>query len=147
MPLTWDGDVLERFFGVELYSGDGGGDFFRQFDYRGKQLKYSLLLNVTKEIAMFSGDHDYPFGGDSMYEFCIPCDRITCKPDGYHPDQTGLGFWYGDPGAKENMTMMFLKRPDGDLKVWPGCVWPTRHAYFQLYGPENGRRRFDPPIQ
>jgi hypothetical protein len=58
-----------------------------------------------------------------------------------------LGFWYGDPAKKHNLTMMLLKRPDGDLKVWPTSARPDRHAYFKVYSPTDGGRRFDPPIQ
>ncbi|MDX1927041.1 MAG: hypothetical protein SFV81_11015 [Pirellulaceae bacterium] len=80
-----------------------------------------------------------------MYEISVPCDAITEIPDGYYPGKTGLAFWYGDPNEFCNMSMMLLKRPDGELKVWPSYAWPERHAYFQSSKPEDGGNRFDPP--
>ncbi len=101
----------------------------------------------TDEVVFASGDILHPFMADSMFEFCVPCDCITEIPDSYYPGKTGLGFWYGDPGKKHNLTMMLLKRPDGDLKVWPTSAWPDRHSYFKMYSPGGSEKRFEPSIQ
>ena len=79
-----------------------------------------------------------------MYEITVPCDCITQIEDGYYEGQTGLGFWYGDPKQKHNLTMMLLKRPDGDLKVWPACVWPNRHKYHKMLAKEFKGDQYDP---
>jgi hypothetical protein len=102
------------------------------------------MLNLADEIAMISGDTELPFGANSMYEISIPCDSIKQIEDGYYPGTTGLGFWYGDPTKKHNMTMMLLKRLDGDLKVWPSCVWPERHAYHNMLLKDFVGKQYDP---
>ena len=114
---------LSTYFQGEPYLHN---DFFKMIEYAGKHLKYSLCFSDADEIVSISGDPEVPFGADSFYEINIPCDSITQSQDGYYPDQTGLNFWYGDRTKKHNLTMMLLKRPDGDLKVWPACPWPPR---------------------
>ena len=52
-------------------------------------------------------------------------------------NKPGLNFWYGDPTQYHNRTMQLLRRPDGDLKVWPGVRWPKRHEHFKMLWGEN----------
>ena len=124
MPIGFDPNLLESFFNAKIkppQPGDHG--VIGVIDYQGRILKYSMI--ICNESISISGDPEGPFRGDSFFEFCIPCDGITECGDGYYPDQSGLSFWYGDQTQKKNMTMMLLKRPDGDLKVWPNFVWSS----------------------
>jgi hypothetical protein len=49
----------------------------------------------------------------------VHCDAIGLVPDPYYPGTRALAFWRGSPGVEENTTLVILRRPDGDLKVWP----------------------------
>ena len=149
MPIAWDDKDIEAFFGMNAYPSnvDEQKDRVSFIDYAGKTLCYSFWLHHADEVVLVSGDTSHPFGADSLYEICIPCDHITPIPDSYYAGKTGLGFWYGDPTKKHNLTMMLLKRPDGDLKVWPTSAWPDRHTYFKMYSTKEDGKRFDPPIQ
>ena len=149
LPITWNDEDLEAFFGATPFPKTFDSDE-RQIcaiHYNGASLKYMLMLHLSDEIALISGDVENPFGADSMYEIQVPCDSITRIDDGYYPGQVGLGFWYGDTGMKHNMTMMLLKRPDGDLKVWPACVWPNRHKYHTMLAGEYSGDQYDPPTK
>ena len=141
MSIEWDDIALQSFFGLvpTFAVGDDDRKGVAMLDYAGKILRYSFWFHMTDEVVLVSGDTLHPFGADSMYEFSIPCDRVTEIEDSYYPGKSGLGFWYGEPNEKENMTMMLLKRPDGELKVWPGRAWPERHAYFRVHSREEGR--------
>ncbi len=143
VPIEWQNDVLLKFFG-ELPT-PSCLDGLAAIEYTGKSLRYSLYLDVNDEVAMISGDTSTPFGADSLFEICLPCDSITEISDGYYHGNIGLGFWYGDRNQKHNMTMMLLKRPDGDLKVWPICVFPERHPRFKLLCADVQGKPFDPP--
>jgi hypothetical protein len=72
-------------------------------DYVGNNLRYSFWLHLADEVVFVSGDTLHPFGANSLFEFCIPCDHITEIPDSYYAEKTGLGFWYGDPRKKSNL--------------------------------------------
>ncbi len=146
MPISWQEDVLFRFFGSspEPSNVEEQKDRVSFVDYVGKHLRYSIWLHLHEELVMISGDQTHPFGADSLFEIAIPCDSISEIPDGYYSGNTGLAFWYGDQNQKHNMTMMLLKRPDGDLKVWPSCVWPERHAYYKMLSTEFAGKRYDP---
>ena len=59
------------------------------------------------------------------------------------PESNRVSFWYGDPNQRMNLTLMLLKRSNGDLKVWPITVWPKRHPYqrkLQLKDPNVSNR-------
>ncbi len=149
MPIAWDSVVFEKFFNAVPYPSnvEEQRDRVSFVDYVGKNLRYSFWLHFADEVVLVSGDTSHPFGADSLFEFCVPCDHITEIPDSYYPGEKGLGFWYGDPRKKHNLTMMLLKRPDGDLKVWPTSAWPDRHSYFHTCSSDDSSKRFDPPIQ
>lgn len=145
MPITWKDEELAKFFGVIPEVENVKEDVqMCTIDYVGKSLKYVILLHLTDELALISGDTCAPSGPGSMFEICVPCDAITEIQDCYYPGKTGLAFWYGDPTKIVNMTMMLLNNSDGELKVWPSCVWPERHSYFRTCKPEDGSNRFDP---
>ena len=130
MALTWQDEDIRHFFGCESPSVWEAPPTKEMFvvNYSGKLLNYSILFLITDEYVMISGNDTAPFGGDSLYEIAVPCDSVLV-PDA--PNQTGLAFWYGDQKQKLNLTLMLLKRPDGDLNVWPSTVWPSRHPYQQ----------------
>lgn len=133
MPIEFDSNVIEAFFGSSIALPEPGDHGVSgTIDYVGKKFKYSLIISDADEVVSISGDPDVPFGADSFYEFNIPCDSISISQDGYYPEQTGLNFWYGDMSKKHNLMMMLLKRPDGDLKVWPACPWPPRHPLHKI---------------
>lgn len=133
MALYYRDDDIMSFFGCdELAIGEtkpGSACFI--VEYAGKILKYSLWFHIADEIVAVSGDDTNPFGANSLYEIIVPCDSVSLHDDPYDRNQFGLAFWYGDPKQRMNLTMMLLKRPDGDLKVWPESVWPQRHPYLQ----------------
>ncbi len=145
VPIAWRDEELQAFFGAcpnpKAFEPDEPQ--VCSIQYKGVSLKYELMLHLSDEIALISGDIEFPFGANSMYEISVPCDCITQIDDGYYPGQTGLVFWYGDPKQKHNMTMMLLKRTDGDLKVWPACVWPNRHPYHKMLATEFTGVQYD----
>lgn len=130
MPTQWFAPDLQAFFGALP-------DRRRSLRYAGARLNYELIIGEESEIVLISGSHEEPFGADSLFEIMVPCDSISVCEDGYYPGQTGLNFWYGDPSQYHNRTMQLLKRPDGDLKVWPVCIWPPRHENFRMLWGSN----------
>ena len=133
MTIDYDRDSVESFFDRKLvvYDSDPDSGNF-ELSYIGKKLKYTFLLRETDQVVSISADPDAPFGANSFLELNVPCDSITVCVDGYYPEQTGLEFWYGDRAHKPNQTMILLKRPDSDLKIWPGCTWPRRHPLHKI---------------
>ena len=120
MPIAWDSVVLEKFFNTLPYPSnvEEQSDGVSFIDYAGKNLKYSLWLHFADEVVFVSGDTSHPFGANSLFEFCVPCDRITEFSDSYYPGEKGLGFWYGDPNKKHNLTMMLFKVHPVLLWIW-----------------------------
>lgn len=147
MALSWRDEDIQEFFGCEtpcLIEAQPGKKMF-VVDYSGRLLKYSFWFQITDECVLISGNDTIPFGADSLYEIVVPCDGVAVCDDPYDPNQTGLAFWYGDPKQRMNLTMILLKRSDGDLKVWPNSVWPQRHPYQQnwLQSDPNARNRYN----
>lgn len=127
MTILFDRNVIHGFFGtISQPEGDAGRDIFC-FAYTASRLNYNLLLNSGDETVSLGCSFEEPFGADSLFEITVPCDLIREIPDGYYAEKTGLGFWYGNSQDKQNCTLQLLKRPDGHLKVWPGCYYPKRH--------------------
>ena len=148
MALIWSDDDINSFFGcdqLEIGEIKPGSKMFT-VEYSGTLLKYSFWFMISDEYVMISGNNTIPFGADSLYEIVVPCDSVSRHDDPYDQNQFGLAFWYGDPRQRMNLTMMLLKRPDGDLKVWPELVWPQRHPYLQNYqkSDPNTLNRYNP---
>lgn len=139
MTVQWNNDDLQRFFGSVPSTPDDGEFAERLFtlQYDRGRLNYELIIDAASDIVSISGSHEIPFGADSLFEIAIPCDSIAPCGDGYYPDQMGLNFWYGDPSQYHNRSMQLLRRPDGDLKVWPAGVWPQRHENFKMLWGDN----------
>ncbi len=109
-----------RFFGHDPQSSiEETGEQIFIFDYSGTALRYLLLICPEKNEVLISGDTSIPFGADSLYEISILCDAIETFPDPYYEGQTALGFWDGPLSVPKNRCLTIMKRPDGDLKVWP----------------------------
>ena len=133
MPIKFDPNLIEAFFGSKIIRPEPEFDVATEsLDYAGKMLRYSIVICDSDELISISGDPEVPFGADSFFEISVPCDSIALAGDGYYPDQKALHFWYGDPEQRHNLMMMLLKRPDGDLKVWPACPWPSRHPLHRI---------------
>lgn len=147
MALIWREEDLKNFFGCETRTVCEGipGKEMIVIDYSGTLLNYSFWFQITDEYVMVSGNDSIPFGADSLYEIVVPCDSVSVCEDPYDPGKTGLQFWYGDPNQRMNLTMVLLKRQNGDLKVWPTTVWPNRHPYQQswLLSDPNASKRYD----
>ena len=151
MAISWRDEDIRNFFGcAELCVGEAiPGNQIVVVEYAGRLLKYSIWFQITEECVLISGNDTLPFGADSLYEIAVPCDSVVACVDPYVANQTGLAFWYGDPTQKMNLTMMLLKRPDGDLKVWPESVLPQRHPILQKWQQSDpkARNRYNPRIQ
>ena len=121
MPIDWNHDDIEAFFGTRpRHRNMDKENYF--LEYATRTLRYEFIFVPSTEVVLVGCSFDQPFGADSLFEIGVPCDLIQTIGDGYYPEQTGLGFWYGDRGEKHNCTMQLFKRPDGNLKVWPACV-------------------------
>lgn len=130
MGIQFDAAALTAFFGEQpIFEEEPVGILdVTAFDYSGEHLKYTLFLNHTWNCAMISGDTTSPFGADSLFEISVPCDSISAGPDPYRADQVCLSFWHGPQTDYANRTLTLMKRPDGDLKVWPRTKFPPGHA-------------------
>jgi len=62
-----------------------------------------------------------------LYEVYVPCDTIQLFSDPYHAEFKAVGFWYGGSDECSNLRLTIMKRPDGDLKVWPVFPFPKSH--------------------
>ena len=109
------------FFGGVL---DNDLECIFSFDYQGEILKYRLIINDREDVVAISGDRESPFQCDSFYEFSVACDLIRLRD---YSGQKMLEFWYGAPENPMNLRLMILKRPNGDLKVWPAYPFPPDH--------------------
>ena len=150
MSVKWQDEDFTAFFGATpLPASDRERpDGIFTLSYVGRLLRYKMYIDVACEAVHVSGDPETPFGAESFFEVSVPCDSIAACVDGYHPEQTSLLFWYGDPARKHNVTLQLLKRPDGDLKVWPSCVWPSRHQYFtRVWGHNQPPIANEPPAK
>ncbi len=135
MPIKFESGILQEFFGHPIVRIDESNAEVYVVDYNVAQLHHTFYFDVAQELVSLGCSFEDPFGADSLFEIGVPCDSISRIPDGYHPGQLALGFWYGDPTERHNCTMQLLKRPDGHLKVWPACVFPERHPmYAEIWG-------------
>jgi len=127
MAIDFVKSEIETFFGTKLLVPNVDSSQINWYvKYSGRVLKYELLFCGNDETISISGDPEHPFGADSIFEFNVACNLITTCPDGYYDGETGLLFKYGN-SICEQSTMILLKRPDGDLKVWPYPPWPMGH--------------------
>ena len=128
MAIDFAKSEIEAFFGTERLVPNVDSSQINWFiKYSGRVLNYEVLFCGNDETISISGASDEPFGADSIFEFNVACNLITTCPDGYYNGETGLLFKYGNAIYEQNTTMMLLKRPDGDLKVWPSPPWPMEH--------------------
>jgi hypothetical protein len=116
--MTWNQTDLEQFFGCRANPGANDGKL-HIFDYASKRLRYMIMVHEKENHVAVSADPERPFGADSFYEIQVPCDTIQLFPDPYHPEFKAMGFWYGGTIDRRNLRLTIMKRPDGDLKVWP----------------------------
>jgi hypothetical protein len=138
MPIAYDPAVIESFF-------DTAGDWSETeemgrilwLEYAGPTLKYIIHLDIDMEAVGVSGDIAHPFGGDSMYEICVPCSHITSGPDPYHPRQICLSFFYGGSDLNRDRRMTIMKTPTGELKVWPAYPFPAGHRSGEKLTPQS----------
>ncbi|HMJ65144.1 MAG TPA: hypothetical protein VK615_07315 [Candidatus Binatia bacterium] len=126
--MTWNRDDLVEFFGVqpETSTIEGFGRV-HSFWYSGERLQYLIYVDEDIDSVCVSGDPSAPFGGDSLYEVCVPCDCIKVFPDPYHKGQVALAFYYGPTNDPANRRLTLMKRPDRDLKAWPTFPMPQAH--------------------
>jgi hypothetical protein len=136
VALKYDPSLIVRFFGSagEFTTSAESSEQMVWIDYAGAVLRYAIMLILDRDLVLISGDTSHPFGGDSMYEISIPCTEIVEGPDGYHPGQVCLSFYYGDPSLQSNRQMTIMKRPDGELKVWPSMPFPQDHPIYRRDG-------------
>ena len=135
MPLVFDPAIIEQFFGTagemhtteEIHPDIKPAQRTLWIEYAGPALKYTILLNIDQDSVSISGDTIQPFGAHSMYEIYVPCTEILAVPDPYRPEQTSLSFYYGETESYDNRHMTVMKRPDGELKVWPSFPFPPGH--------------------
>jgi len=137
--MNWKQSDLEHFFGCRpgLAINDNAVYFF---DYASKRLQYQLWVHEKEDQVSISADPTLPFGGDSLYEVYVPCDTIRLFPDPYHGEFKAVGFWHGDAKDRKNLRLTIMKRPDGDLKVWPEFPFPQSHPIrrAEQIAPPNG---------
>jgi hypothetical protein len=129
MSIQWNPDEISAFFGVkpDIMPIEDSGSHIFVYRYTGSNLRYELWLWVDDDQLTMSGDTEVPFGTDSLYEICLPCDSVSLVKDGYYPGQMALAFWHGPQSDRKSLRLKILKRPDGDLKVWPEYPFPDRH--------------------
>jgi hypothetical protein len=126
--MIWKADDLRRFFGGEAFTSTGEQiGRIHIFRYVGSRLQYDVWIQEDIDWVAVSGDPDTPFGAHSFYEISLPCDLIATLADGYIPGQVALAFYHGGSREPENLRMTIMKRPDGDLKVWPAFPIPEGH--------------------
>ena len=126
MAVDWKLAEVREFFGKFEHERHEGGVVW--FLYDGSLLKYELFIDEGKEWIGIGGDDSLPFGADSMLEVYVPCNVIRIGGDPYHPEQKLLRFYYGDPKEAQSLRLELLKKPNGDLKVWPVYPNPEGHA-------------------
>lgn len=125
--MKWNQKDLGQFFGCQPISDINNlGVYF--FDHASKRLRYQLIVDEKDDRVSISADPETPFGGDSFYEVYVPCDTIQLFSDPYHAEFQAIGFWYGGADERSNLRLTIMKRPDGDLKVWPEFPFPQSHS-------------------
>ncbi|MGV3772688.1 MAG: hypothetical protein ACO1QB_07285 [Verrucomicrobiales bacterium] len=131
--MNWNKDAVAEFFGCvpDLCKTEDGKRYYF-FDYSAQLLKYQLIVGVDTKLVSISGDTERPFGAFSIYEFNVPSDAIqagimTTRFEG--SSEQYLSFTYGS--GEQNLRMMIIKRPDGELIVWPTLPLPQDHPDFQ----------------
>ena len=131
MSIEWNVDAISSFFGAlpEEVSAINSADRIFVFTYKGLHLRYEAWVHADAEAIFISADTVHPFDADSLYEIYLPCDSLSLVQDGYYPGQLALACWYGPQDDQRNRRLMILKRPDGDLKVWPAFPFPEGHAF------------------
>ena len=135
--VIWSKIDLEHFFGCRPSLGINDERVYI-FDYASKRLRYQLFVHEKEEQVSVSADPETPFGGDSFYEVYVPCDTIQLLADPYHPEFKAVGFWYGGATDRKNLRLTIMKRPDGDLKVWPAFAFPKSHPAAEPGASPNG---------
>lgn len=131
MSIEWNPNEVSSFFGTppEETSGLDSSSRVFSFRYSGLHLQYEFFVHADDDQVSISGDTTVPFGANSLYEIYVPCDSLSFVEDGYYPGQVSLACWYGSRDDSRNRRLIILKRPDGDLKVWPSYPFPKDHPF------------------
>jgi len=132
--MKWNKADLEQFFGCPPSLGINQEALYI-FDYASKRLRYMLTVDEKEHQVSISADPETPFGADSFYEVYVPCDTIQLFSDPYHAEFKAVGFWYGASNERRNLRLTIMKRPDGDLKVWPELPFPESHPLRRAQQP------------
>lgn len=128
MPIQFQREEIGAYFGVSLCdSRTSDTDSERYWiEYSGRLLRYSLIIDVRNDTVMISGDPEFPWGGNSMFEIGVPCTSIRLRS--HEPDGTvSFDCSYVDSSGRSSHTLTILKRADGDLTVWPSPPLPDGH--------------------
>ena len=131
MPIAWNREAIRKFL-ADRFSEDDSDDL-TIFRYKGSLLNYEIYVEPRREVVAIGANDGEPFGSDSIVEVCVACDLVRLVSDGYNPAQEALEFRYGSPRDPESLRLMLLKRPDGDLKIWPAYPMPKGHPIDGQY--------------
>ena len=125
MAIAWDPTDVRMFLAGSFSENQSGR--WTTFQYQGALLKYEITIDSENDVVFIGADDESPFGADSMMEAAIACDAIRLVQDEYYPAQQALEFRYGAVADAESLRLMLLKRPNGDLKIWPAYPMPLLH--------------------
>ena len=113
------------------------------FEIQGQLLRYQIFVDEISETVFISGDDKFPFQPRSLYEISVHCNLIRLQ-SGDDPNQKALSFWFGPPEDQYSLRLMLLKRPGGDLTVWPGVCFPPSMEH-RTRMEQNWELRFTKP--
>lgn len=91
------------------------------YSYRGKLLRYELIIDSNNSRVAISSDTREPFNSDSIYEFYLPCRCIIYRTEQqinyryFH-----FSFFKTKEPSKESLVLtVSARKSDGELVVWP----------------------------
>ena len=134
MPIEFDHDVIKSFFGTagELQTTAVSGHRILWIEYLTQFLKYDILLHIDSDAVGISCVITNEFGRDYLYEFCVPCTRVSTYTDSLASDQIGLVFLYEGLDVVLHRRLTIRKSITGELKVCPYNFFSKEHPFNEL---------------
>ena len=124
--ISWDKETFGKYF--EHHDDVTIDKHEHYYTHRGSKLRYDILVREREEDIAVSADTECPFGGQSLYEFYLPCKKILLTTKETVPyREFHFCFYKNDEEVSmENLSLTIsCRHSDRELVVWPYYYNPT----------------------
>jgi hypothetical protein len=112
--------AISQYFGCEpKQEGIVEPENSKAFFFEVGTLKYQIYLDLVGRMFSISGDPEFPFTGNSLYEVYVPFDRIAIETEPMFYGSQSILVCRKDFTTEPNFkTLMIVKWSDTRISVW-----------------------------